>query len=211
MSELERHEGLELDEVADDPYDQFALWFGEARSRGLSQPEAMTVATVDAEGLPDARTVLLRGVVRPPAIDSGFQFFTNYLGTKGQQLAVNPRAALLFHWEPMERQVRIRGGVHRASEATSDAYFGSRPRRSQLGAWASPQSQPIASRETLEQRVAAYGTRFETGEVPRPPHWGGFVVVPETIEFWQGRAFRLHDRIRYVRAGDGWTRERLAP
>lgn len=214
MAELERHdhEALEVEEVAEDPFDQFALWFAEARGRGLSQPEAMTLATVDADGTPDARTVLLRGVVRPPAVDAGFQFFTNYLSAKGTQLEARPRAALLFHWEPMERQVRIRGAVHRATAATSDAYFASRPRGSQLGAWASPQSQPIPDREALERQVADYGVRFQAGEVPRPPHWGGFVVVPETLEFWQGRTFRLHDRVRYRLDGGGvWLRERLAP
>lgn len=190
----------------DDPLALFALWFEAARTHPIAQPEAMTLATVDADGLPDARTVLMRGVE-----GGGFRFFTNYTSAKGQALAAHAYAALLFHWEPLERQVRIRGPVTRLDAAASDAYFRGRPRLSQLGAWASPQSSVIADRTELERRVAEVEARFAGHDVPRPPHWGGFHVHPESIEFWQGQPGRLHDRLRYRQSGDGWVRERLAP
>lgn len=205
--------GLDLDDTLLDPFDQFDVWFRAAAAHPVSQPEAMTLATVDDEGHPDARTVLLRRVIRQPEPDAGFHFFTNYMSSKGLQLALRPDACLLFHWEPMARQVRIRGAVHILPPAASDAYFATRPRGSQIGAWASPQSTVIAARSDLDRRVAEIEARFASGPVPRPAHWGGFTIVARTIEFWQGRTFRLHDRIRYRFEADigTWVRERLAP
>lgn len=197
---------LDPSSAPDDPYDLFARWFDDASRHPVSQPEAMTLATVDADGLPDARTVLMRGVD-----GAGFRFYTNRTSGKGRALATHPVAALLFHWEPLERQVRIRGDVTRLSDADSDAYFAGRPRLSQLGAWASPQSEVLTSRAALEARVAEAQARFGDGPVPRPPHWGGYLVAPRTIEFWQGRVGRLHDRVLYTRDGDRWSRVRLAP
>jgi len=197
---------LEMADTPADPQVLFDRWFGEARARAIAQPEAVTLATVDDEGRPDARTVLMRG-----ADQAGFRFYTNYDGGKARALAANPHAAMLFHWEPLARQVRIRGSVERLSAAESDAYFAGRPRLSQLGAWASPQSEVIDDRDVLEARVAECTARFAGVDVPRPPHWGGYLLRPTSIEFWQGRAGRLHDRIRYRRDGDQWLRERLAP
>jgi len=202
---------LELSDMANEPFAQFTAWFAAAQAAGVAQPEAMTLATVDESGLPDARTVLLRQVVAPPHGHPGFCFFTNHNGDKGRQLAARPVASLLFHWEPLARQVRIRGDVQRLSPADNDGYFATRPRGSQLGAWASPQSQVIASRHVLDARVDDVTARFGEGPVPRPPHWGGYIVVPRSVEFWQGRTYRLHDRIRYDRVTDGWIRVRLAP
>ncbi len=202
---------LDLADLAADPFAQFARWFADAEAARVSQPEAMTLATVDPDGVPDARTVLLRAVRSPPHEDAGFHFFTNYLSSKGRQLDASGAACLLFHWEPMARQVRIRGPVRRLSAEASDAYFATRPRGSQLGAWASPQSSPIGSRAELDARVAEVEARFAGQPVPRPPHWGGFVVAPRTVEFWQGRTFRLHDRFVFTADGPGWRLARLAP
>lgn len=189
-----------------DPIRQFERWFGEALASGLREPNAMSLATADAQGRPSARTVLLR------EWDSrGFVFFTNYESRKGRELAENPQACLLFHWAELERQVRIEGRVTQISPAESDAYFRGRPLESRIGAWASPQSRVIADRAELEQRVEAVRERFADGEPPRPPHWGGYRLVPDAIEFWQGRASRLHDRLLYRRDDGGWTRQRLAP
>jgi pyridoxamine 5'-phosphate oxidase len=187
------------------PFVLFREWYEEAGAAGLPEPDAMTLATADAAGVPSARMVLLRGYD-----DSGFFFFTNYESCKAGELAVNPRAALVLYWPELNRQIRIQGRVERLSEAESDAYFQTRARGSQLGAWASPQSRPLAGREILDQRMDEATARFPA-EVPRPPFWGGFRVVPDVIEFWQGRENRLHDRLEYRRAPNGWDRRRLAP
>jgi pyridoxamine 5'-phosphate oxidase len=208
--EGERREygGRDLDpaHVAPDPVEQFRTWFQEAREAGIFEPEAMTVSTVGADARPTSRYVLLRGLD-----ERGFAFYTNYQSAKGRELTARPHAALTFGWLPMHRSVRIEGGVERLPEQESDAYFASRPRAAQISAWASPQSTIIAGREALDRAVVEVEARFAGHEVSRPPHWGGFVVAPERVEFWQGRSGRLHDRLRYERDGDGWRIERLAP
>jgi pyridoxamine 5'-phosphate oxidase len=187
---------------------QFRVWLDEALQAQLDEPTAMTVSTVSAEGQPSARVVLLKGLPD----DAGFLFYTNYESRKGQELAVRPLAALTFFWPGLERQVRVEGRIEKAPEALSTEYFQSRPRGSQIGAWASPQSQVIGSREELESREKELEADF-TGQnpLPRPSHWGGYVLRPHRIEFWQGRPSRLHDRIVYELAGDTWRLSRLAP
>ncbi|MGZ4430223.1 MAG: pyridoxamine 5'-phosphate oxidase [Gaiellales bacterium] len=192
--------------MSDDPIARFRDWFEAAQEAGVAAPEAMALATADASGAPSARMVLLRGVD-----ERGFRFFTNYRSRKGRELELNPRAALLFHWEPAGRQVRVEGGVSRLAAAESDAYWATRPRRSRLGAAASDQSRPIGSRRELERRVDELARRYPGEEVPRPDHWGGYLLVPDAIEFWQHGADRLHDRLAYTRTGEGWAVQRLSP
>jgi pyridoxamine 5'-phosphate oxidase len=198
---------LDAADVDPDPIRQFQTWFAQALDAKLPEPNAMTVATVDAQGRPAARILLIKGVD-----ERGFVFFTNYESRKGRELGANPHAALLFHWVELERQVRIEGTVEKTSEAESEAYFQSRPLGSRIGAWASAQSAVIENREQLEAREREISAQYGD-HPPRPPHWGGYRVVPTAIEFWQGRPSRLHDRIRYVRehAADAWRIERLAP
>jgi pyridoxamine 5'-phosphate oxidase len=192
--------------VAADPVSQFDRWWKEAMASGLDEVNAMTLATVSREGRPDARIVLLKG------FDArGFVFYTNYDSRKGADLAAYPQACLVLFWKELERQVRISGAVEKVSPGESDAYFHSRPEGSQLGAWASPQSQVIPGRDILDENLKSYTERFTAGNIPRPPHWGGYRVAPRTVEFWQGRPSRLHDRLLYTSNGSAWTIERLAP
>ena len=198
--------GLDLADLAATPIQQWHRWYDDAVEAGVAEPNAMTVSSNDAEGQPDARVVLAREVN-----DEGIVFYTNYESAKGIQLAGAPFVSAVFAWLDLHRQVRVRGEIEVVSSEESDAYFASRPRESQIGAWASAQSQVITGREELEEAVVEMTQRFMGGDVPRPPHWGGLRIVPSTVEFWQGRPSRLHDRFRYAWAGTQWSISRLAP
>jgi pyridoxamine 5'-phosphate oxidase len=199
--------GLAEADLEAEPVAMFRRWMQDAVRAGLYEPNAMVVATADADGSPAARLVLLKGLS-----EAGFVFFTNYASRKGEELAANPRAALLFPWQQLERQVRVEGPVVRLGEAENDAYFASRPHGAQIGAWASAQSQGVPDRATLDREYDEVAARFGDDDVPRPSHWGGYRVEPRTVEFWQGRFGRMHDRLRYRRTPDaGWVTERLAP
>jgi pyridoxamine 5'-phosphate oxidase len=198
--------GLFEADVDPDPVVQFGRWFDDARAADLVEPSAMTLATASADGVPSARMVLLRGVDQ-----RGFVFYTNYESRKAAELAANPRAALVFWWGELQRQVRVEGPVQPTSQEESAAYFRTRAPGSRLSAWASPQSRVIPGREVLDQRVAELAARHPDGDVPLPPFWGGYRLVPEVVELWQQRPNRLHDRLRYTRTPGGWRIERLAP
>lgn len=199
--------GISEASVAQDPFEQFRHWWAEAQEKsGMLEPTGMSLATADARGRPSNRIVLLKHWDR-----RGFVFYTNFTSRKGRQLHENPYAALLFWWDKLRRQVRVEGKVDRVPERESDAYFASRPRGSQLGAWASQQSRPLDSRETLSERVEELDREFGDGPIPRPPHWGGFRLVPSELEFWDDGAYRLHDRIVYERDGEQWHIQRLYP
>lgn len=200
------HRAHEAEIDAKEPFAVFGRWLEDAKSKELNDPNAMALSTVDSEGMPDVRMVLLKDFDA-----NGFVFYTNTQSAKGLQLTAQPRAALLFHWKSLRRQVRIRGEVTPVSEAEADAYFNSRARNSQIGAWASDQSRPLESRFALEKKVAELAVRYGVSPIPRPPHWTGFRVVPQTIEFWRDRPFRLHDREQFTRTAGGWTREKLYP
>lgn len=197
--------GLSKADVDPNPFEQFGHWFSEAIAAQLTEPNAMTLATATPDGKPSARIVLLKGFD-----DRGFTFFTNYESRKGRELVANPQAALIFYWPGLERQIRIEGHVTHLTEQESDDYFRSRPRGSRIGAWVSPQSQVIAGRAVLDERLQHFEQQFQD-DVPRPPFWGGYRIEPTMIEFWQGRPNRLHDRLRYRRNSDNWIIERLAP
>ncbi|MFO7481469.1 pyridoxamine 5'-phosphate oxidase [Oceanibaculum nanhaiense] len=190
----------------DDPFDLFAKWFGEAKEKEINDPNAMAVASVDASGRPSIRMVLLKDFDA-----GGFVFYTNYESRKGTEILGNPQTALLFHWKSLRRQVRIEGPVEKVSDAEADDYFHSRPRQSQIGAWASQQSRPLESRFALEKAVAKYAAQYPVGTIPRPPYWSGFRIRPDYFEFWEDRPFRLHDRLIFKPAGNGWATEKLYP
>jgi pyridoxamine 5'-phosphate oxidase len=191
---------------AGEPYALFERWLAEAEKNEPNDPNAMALATVDEAGLPDVRMVLLKG--HDPR---GFVFYTNFESDKGRELLSSMKAALCFHWKSLRRQVRVRGQVEKVEDAEADAYFKSRPRGSRLGAWASKQSRPLESRYALEKAVAEYTAKYAIGEIPRPPYWSGFRILPQRFEFWQDKPFRLHDRLVFTKAGDKWETERLYP
>ena len=194
-----------LDEC-NDRFTLFSVWFDEARAHEINDPEAMSLATVDSDGLPDVRMILCKGVEA-----NGLLFYTNVESAKGRQLEGQSKAAALFHWKSLRRQARFRGAISRLDDAEADAYFHSRPRQSQIGAWASHQSRPLESRAALERRLAEYESEFGAGEIPRPAYWRGFRLEPSQVELWADGAFRLHDRVRFTRVGAAWSRQRLFP
>ena len=209
LSELRREYaigGLDAGDLLDDPIAMFRRWMRDAVTSGIHEPNAMVVSSVSRDGAPSSRMVLLKGLD-----EHGFTFFTNYTSRKGTELDANPACALLFPWHALERQVRVDGTATRVSREESEAYFAGRPRASQIGAWASPQSQVVADRAALDRAYDEQTARFGEGEIPTPPHWGGYRVVPHALELWQGRRGRMHDRFRYRRDGGSWVVERLAP
>jgi len=206
MAQYERNPPLNDSDLLPDPLAQFERWLADAAAAGVVEPTAMALGTVSAAGQPSVRIVLFKGFHQ-----GGFCFYTNYESRKGGELAARPEAALSFWWDRLERQVRIEGQVERVPRELSDHYFHSRPRGSQIGAYTSQQSRVLEQREQLDARLAATGERFAGQDIPLPDYWGGYVVLPRTIEFWQGRANRVHDRLRYVRDGNGWSIERLEP
>lgn len=199
-------QGLDKADVAPNPIEQFRIWFEAALAAGVPEPNAMHISTITADGRPDGRIVLIKDVSA-----AGFVFYTNYQSRKGRELIERPFAALTFFYPELERQIRIEGRVEKVSDEESDTYFNSRPRGSQIGAWVSNQSSVVESRDVLESRQRELETQFDGQPVPRPPHWGGFVVIPDALEFWQGRPSRLHDRIRYRKEGQDWLIDRLSP
>lgn len=204
MAETELTDG-DFTESAE-PYLLFARWLEDATKSEPNDPNATALATVDPDGMPNVRMVLLKGFDQ-----DGFVFYTNYESAKGQEILSSMKAAMCFHWKSLRRQVRVRGNVEKVSDAEADAYYASRPRGSRIGAWASAQSRPLESRFALEKAVAEYTARYAIGEIPRPPHWSGFRIKPTAIEFWHDRAFRLHDRVRFEAEGANWTKTRLYP
>jgi pyridoxamine 5'-phosphate oxidase len=198
--------GLTEADAGDDPFVLFRRWFDQALSAKLPEPNAFTLATCTPDGKPSARTVLLKYLD-----DRGFTFFTNYDSRKGGEIAANPHVAMVFLWDELERQVRVEGRAEKTTPAESDDYYRVRPLGSRLGAWASPQSAVIPDRALLERQHAELVAKYADGEPPRPPHWGGYRVIPDVVEFWQGRPSRLHDRIRFARTANGWSKARLAP
>jgi pyridoxamine 5'-phosphate oxidase len=200
------HEGLRRADLDLEPIAQFRAWFADADAADVPLANAIALATADADGTPSVRHVLLRGIT-----DDGFVFFTNHGSRKGRELAENPRGAFTLLWRELDRQISVRGAVRHLADADSDAYFADRPREAQIGAWASRQSEPLRDRDELEERLRGATSRFDGEDVPRPPFWGGYLLLPETVEFWQGRRFRLHDRFRYTRDGEAWRLERLSP
>ncbi len=196
---------LEAD-LKKDPVEQFSVWWDEAVKSDIAEVNAMTLATCNADGRPSARIVLFKGLT-----NDGFVFYTNYQSNKGKELERNPYAALVFFWKELERQVRIEGAVEKINEAESDSYFQSRPAGSKIGAWSSAQSSTVASREVIEESYLNYLKKFDTNPIPRPPFWGGYIVKPKKMEFWQGRSSRLHDRIMYSKQNEDWKIERLSP
>ncbi len=205
-ADYEMHAAHDAEIEAGEPFALFGRWLEDAKAKEPNDANAMTLATVDADGLPDARMVLLKGFD-----EAGFVFYTNTRSRKGVELDTNPKAALLFHWKSLRRQVRVRGEVTRVTDAEADAYFASRARQSQIGAWASDQSRPLPDRFALEKRVAEFTVTFGLGKIERPPHWTGYRVAPHSLEFWRDRAFRLHDRVQFVRTAGGWTSSKLYP
>jgi len=199
--------------AAEEPFALFEDWLQDATKHEPNDPNAMALATVDADGMPNVRMVLLKGVDKPDREDRGFVFFTNFESTKGRELLTSGKAALCFHWKSLRRQVRVRGLVSPVAPEEADAYFATRPRGSRIGAWASAQSRPLESRFALEKAVAFYTAKYAVGEIPRPPYWSGFRVVPLEMEFWHDRPFRLHDRVQFRRTGpaEPWVKTRLYP
>ena len=205
-------EALDVESVAREPMEQFRRWYAQAHSAAIPREDAMTLATLGADGAPAARIVLYKDLSGLGFAEPGFPFFTNYESDKAAQLTRDPRAALVFHWKPPARQVRAEGSVEKLPAEISDAYFASRPRGSQIGAWASPQSRVVPSRAFIEEEERALETEFAVRDVPRPPHWGGYILKPHSVEFWQHRDSRLHDRVRYTLEASGeWRVERLGP